>query len=258
MALYVYGIMRAGDARRAVAAVHEAQSRPLDAVEASGICALVSPTPEAEPRLRRENVLAHSDVLQAAFEHGPVLPFRFGTVVTDAETAVREIISPDAERLGQRLDALDGRGEMQVKATYAEESLLRSILSEDPGLTRLVSRTQSLPAAATHFERIRIGEAIAAAVQSRRAVDQDALMRPLLPLSIAHVASSPQGERGVLNAAFLVDLGGLGEFDEAVEDLARKHGAEIEFKLIGPLPAYSFADRDWQPVARARVEAGWA
>jgi gas vesicle protein GvpL/GvpF len=258
MALYVYGIMRADEAHRAVAAVGEAQSQSLDVVEASGICALVSPTPEAEPRLRRENILAHSDVLHGAFEHGPVLPFRFGTVVADAGTAEREIIASDAERLRRRLDALDGKGEMQVKATYAEEPLLRSILAEDPRLTQLVRRTQSLPAAATHFERIRIGEAIAAAVQSRQAVDQDALMRPLLPLSVAHVASSPHPERGVLNAAFLVELGELREFDEAVEDLARQHGAEIEFKLIGPLPAYSFADRDWEPAARTRVEAGWA
>ena len=69
------------------------------------------------------------DVLQAAFDHGPVLPFRFGTAVADADTVVRDVLAPSREQLDARLEALDGKVEMQVKATYAEAPLLRSILT---------------------------------------------------------------------------------------------------------------------------------
>lgn len=249
MALYVYGIMRSGDAERAVSAAEPAR---VQAVEHQHVSALVSGLPDGELRLRRDNILGHSDVLQAAFEHGPILPFRFGTVVADGEAVVRELLAPAAERLGQRLEALDGKVEMQVKATYAEEPLLRSVLAQDPELTQSVRRTQGLPAAASHFERIRIGEAVAGAVQARRAADEEALLRALSPLAVTHASSPPHHERSVLNAAFLVDRASLARFDQEVEALSNQRAPEIDFTLVGPLPPYSFADREWELAAVGR------
>lgn len=252
MALYVYGIMRTRDAASAVAKADA--GRPLDAVDHDGVSALVGETPDGELRLRRDNILAHADVLQAAFEAGPILPFRFGSVVSDAETVVGDLLAPQAQQLAGRLAALDGKAEMQVKAVYAEEPLLRSILEADPALSRSVGRTQSLPAAATHFERIRIGEAVAAAVQARGAADGEALLKALAPLAVAHLVSPPNHERSVLNVAFLIEQSALPDFDRAVEAASEQHAPEIEFKLIGPLPPYSFGDRDW---GGTEVKAAW-
>jgi hypothetical protein len=253
MALYVYGIMRARDAAAAVGSADA--SRHLDAVDHDAISALVAETPDGELRLRRDNVLGHADVLDKAFASGPVLPLSFGSVVSDADTVVRQLLAPQAEQLARRLDALEGKAEMQVKAVYAEEPLLREILKQDPALARVVQRTQQLPAAATHFERIRIGEAIATAVQARGAADGEALLKVLVPFAVAHVVSPPNHERSVLNAAFLVDRDGLKDFDQAVEAVSVQYGPRIEFKLIGPMPPYSFSDRD--PDAREATPA-WA
>ncbi|HEY2437700.1 MAG TPA: GvpL/GvpF family gas vesicle protein, partial [Solirubrobacteraceae bacterium] len=150
------------------------------------------------------------------------------------------------------------KAEMQVKAMFAEEPLLRSILAQDPALAQMVQRTRGMPAAATHFERIRIGEAIAGAVQVRRAADEDALTRALAPFALANVLSPPHHERGVLNAAFLVDRSELSRFDERVEALSEEHAPEIEFKLIGPLPAYSFANDDRDVSGSKEVGVEWA
>src|SRR5947209_5752172 len=173
MALYVYGIMRAQDASKA------ADGERLEAVAQDEVAALVRQVPDDERRLRRETILAHADVLQAAFEHGPVLPLRLGTAMADASAVTGELLAPRADVLAHRLDALDRKAEMQVKAIYAEEPLLRSILEGDPAIRRAVDRSRRLPPAATHFDQIRIGEAIAAAVQARRAADGEALLAAL-------------------------------------------------------------------------------
>lgn len=252
MALYVYGIMRARDA---ASAVDKAKGRPLDAIDHDGLSALVAEVPDSELRMRRDNIVGHADVLQSAFESGPVLPVRFGTVVNDAETLKRDVLVPQAELLEGRLATLEGKAEMQVKAIYAEEPLLRSVLERDPALARSVQRTQGLPAAATHFERIRIGEAVAGAVQSRGAADAEVLLRVLTPFAVAHVVSRPNHERSVLNAAFLVETSRLEDFDQAVEAVSVQRAPEIEFKLIGPLPPYSFGNQD---PAAVGVSAAWA
>jgi hypothetical protein len=255
VALYVYGIMRSRDAARAVGAPEGRVA--VETVQHEQISALVSPTEGGGIRLRRDNILAHADVLQAAFEHGPVLPYRFGTVVPDAETMTREVLAPSADGLAARLEALDGRVEMQLKAVYAEEPLLRSVLARDPKLARSVQRNREMPAAATHFERIRIGEAIAAAVQARGAADGEAFLTALAAIAVDHVISPPHHERAVMNVAFLVDRADLARFDQAVEALSEERGDEIEFKLIGPMPPYSFADSDFTP-GGAKAGAAWA
>lgn len=252
MTLYVYGIMRASDARRAVRAA-QTDGPQLDAVEHGPVGAVVSSVPTDQQRLRREDILAHSEVLQAVFRHGPVLPLRLGTAVMDEAAVSRELLGPQAAALAARLDAVDGRAEMQVKAIYAEGPLLQSILSGDPGLRRAVERSQTMPAAATHFEQIRIGEAVAAAVEARQAADGDAMLATLRPLVVAVRLSPPHHERAVMNAAFLIEADDLIRFDEAVEQLSRERSAEIEFKLIGPLPPYSFAAGELEVAGRTRA-----
>lgn len=255
MALYVYGIMRSRDGARAV----EKTDGKVDVrvVEHDAVAALVSPVANSGLQLRRENILAHSDILQTAFEHGPVLPLRFGTVVGDEETVQRELLAPSIGDLAARLEALDGKVEMQLKAIYAEEPLLRSILAQDPALAQSVQRTQGSSAAATHFERIRIGEAITGAVQARGEVDGKAFLDLLAPITVGYVISPPHHERAVANVSFLVDRAELARFDQAVQDLSEQRGGEIEFSLIGPMPPYSFADRDLTSPA-PKTRSAWA
>ena len=257
MALYVYGVMRASDAARATGRLSE-DAGQLVAVEHDGLAALASETPDQELRLRRENIMAHADVLQSAFDCGTVLPLRFGSVLPSRDVVAAQLLAPRSGALKQRLSRLDGKCEMQVKATYAEEPLLRSILAHDRRLAGLVQRTRQLPAAATHFERIRIGEAIAGAVQGRRSHDEQQLLAALRPLAVAVTVSQPHHERAVLNAAFLVEKSALTGFDQSVQSMSERFGGDAEFKLIGPMPPYSFADQDWERTEAGQLEATWA
>lgn len=245
------------DAARAVAGSRGA-GPTLDVIEHDRVSALVSGIPDGELRLRRENVVGHAGVLQAALEHGPILPLRLGTALSDRDAVVRDLLAPDAGRLLLRLELLEGKVEMQVTATYLEEPLLRSILAQDRALARAARRVQELPPAATHFERIRMGEAIAAAVQARRAADENGLLGMLRPLALGVSVSAPNHERAALNAAFLLERKHRDRFDAAVEELSRQRSSDTQFKLIGPLPPYSFADREWEATGFEEVSTAWA
>jgi hypothetical protein len=225
MTLYVYGLMRDEEGAAAAAA----SERGLDTVVRGGLCALVEELTGGDLALRRESAFSHSQTLQEAFAHGPVLPMRFGTVLADAAALERELLEPRAEALLARLEALDGMSEMQVKATYREEPLLRSILAASPRLATTAARLRTLPEAATHFDRIALGEAIAAAVQSRRDAGSEQLLASLRGLAVAEHVSEPTHERSVVNAAFLVPDDRLEEFDAAVEELSDQHQAEMQF-----------------------------
>jgi hypothetical protein len=248
MALYVYGLMRTEDGPSAAGALAS-----VELVEHDDICALVTSVGEGELALRRESALAHSDTLQTAFIHGPVLPVRFGTVLPDAGTVEAEFLAPRATALRARLEALEGLSEMQVKATYLEEPLLRSIVAGHRGLAQTAARIQQLPPAATHFDRINLGEAVSRQVQARREADSHRLVEALRPLAVAVSLREPRHERAVLNASFLVADEHLEAFDAEVERLSQEATNRIQFKLIGPMPAHSFAEGEWDTERTAAV-----
>jgi hypothetical protein len=121
--------------------------------------------------------------------------------------------------------------------------VLRSILAQDPALRRSAEAVRGLPAAASHFQRVGLGERIALAVQARRDADAAQVLSELEPLAVAVEVGALQQPEMALNASFLVAHEKREQFDAAIERLARERQELMEFRLIGPLPAHSFADR---------------
>ena len=74
----------------------------------------------------------------------------------------------------------------------------------------------------------------------------------LAPLAIAVEIGAPQQPTIVLNASYLVASDSFERFDKTAEQLAKQRGELMEFKLIGPMPAHSFADRDLSTATAAK------
>jgi hypothetical protein len=252
MALYVYGLMRADDVRDGLGLEPGGRLPPVEVIVSDGLATLVGQVQSEPVRLQREALLAHSDVLQEAFKHGPVLPLRFGTVVSDAQALERDLVGPRKAQWTAQLEGFAGKGEYQLKVSYRERELLRLILSQDPGLQRSAQSIRGMPAEASHFQRINLGERINAAVEARRDGDAHALNAELEPLAVAVEIGAPQQPTMVLNASYLVASDSFERFDKTAEQLAQQRGELMEFKLIGPMPAHSFVDRDLSTVTTAK------
>lgn len=238
-AQYVYGYMRAADAPAAAGEGVGEPPGPVERIVEGDLAALVTPVGEGGIAPRRANLLAHADVLRRALDSGTVLPMRFGMVVADGDTVRAELAARGGE-LGEALAGLDGRVEMNVSALYREDVLLNEVLAENPALVSAGRGIQGRPEAATHFERIRLGEQVAQAVEAKRAGDAAAIVRALGDHALAVHESDPAHERMVVNAAFLVERAAADAFDAAVESVSRERAERMRFKLLGPLPAHSF------------------
>jgi hypothetical protein len=61
-------------------------------------------------------------------------------------------------------------------------------------------------------------------------------------VSLAAVVDDLEKEFMVLNAPFLVQRDRRQEFEDAVEEVAQERQERMSFRLLGPMPAYSFID----------------
>jgi Gas vesicle synthesis protein GvpL/GvpF len=246
MALVVYGVMRAGDCPDGLSVDWRGATLQVDAISQDSVSALVGDAPDGPVRVRRNALLAHSEVLHAAMELGPVLPLRFGVVLAD-EAAVRdELLAPNAAALAARLEALEGTAEFQLKVSFDSERVLSSILASEGPLADIAARVRALPGAAGHFDRIRLGELISQRIESRAASVEAELIGALEPLAISVSRAERHDEWMALNAAFLVDDAKRSEFDAAIDRVAAEHAGDLQFRVIGPLPPHSFADHAWE------------
>jgi gas vesicle protein GvpL/GvpF len=240
-ALYVYGVLAASDA--AVDGLTGVQGAPVRAVVHGDLAALVSDLEGDELAAARE-VRAHWRVLEQVTQHATVVPVRFGTVVESDHAVREELLEPDGARVAGLLAELAGRVQLSVKGDYDEELLLRGVVSSSPDIAALRERVRALPDAAGYYDRIRLGELVAAQISDRREADAQVVVDRLAPLAVATRAEATSGTSGAFSIAFLVERGRVEAFSQAVAELGSQLGEWVRMRYLGPLPPYSFADAE--------------
>ena len=159
-----------------------------------------------------------------------------------SEDVRRDLLERHGEDLRSQLTELAGKVELNVRAVYEEDVLLREIVSEDPEVARLRDVVRDRPEDATYYERIRLGELVARAIEARRQREAQAIIDSLAPETLAADIAAPAHERVVVSVSFLVARARLDAFDDLLEAVARDRAGRIRFKLTGPRPPHSFVE----------------
>src|SRR5919201_323035 len=206
--LYVYGVVRAEELPAVTA--EGVAGRPVELLERGPLAALVTRLPPGELRVKRKDLHRHLRVLEEAFEEATIVPCSFGTVLASEDDIEAELLAGRRDDLLAALDALDGRVQLNVKAAYDEDDLLREI--------------------------------VAGFVIERRDADVARLISELSRLADDVAVDDPAGEYVALKASFLVARENVKRFDAQLEQVARREHPVIRLEVIGPLPPTAFAE----------------
>ncbi|MFB7421395.1 GvpL/GvpF family gas vesicle protein [Streptomyces sp. NPDC056210] len=212
-------------------------ARHVRIVQEGDLAAIVSDAPD-NLRPKRHDLLAHQSVLAEAGAAGAVLPMRFGSLAPD-DPSVAAVLGERADHYHERLRALDGRVEYNVKAQHDEEAVLHRVMADDAEL-RSLAEANRRTGGGSHEEKLRLGESVVVAVQAREAEDAVEVRRLLEPAADA-VSVGPDGTGWLANLSFLVRRDAVEHFLAAVEKLRETH-SHIEVRANGPLPPYSFVE----------------
>ena len=238
--VHVHGVTT----EQARAAIEGAGAR---AVAHGGLAAIVT---DAASETRAAALMRrHWDVLEAVAATATVVPVQFGTAMAGDDAVAAEFLAPRREQLQARLASLDGKVQLSVKGAYDETRLLRSVVEGSPAVARLREQVRGLSEEAGRYERIRLGELVAAEVERLRENDAGRLHAQLEPLAVAASREPAGGLQTAVNSAFLVERARMPEFADAVDAAAAELGDRVELRLLGPLPPYSFV---------AEGEPAWA
>ncbi|MDQ1490983.1 MAG: hypothetical protein QOJ23_3497 [Actinomycetota bacterium] len=240
--LYVYGVVPAPTAADWPGAdgIGGPEAR-VGTIESGDLAALVSALPPDSTPGKREDLDAHRRVLALAVEQGTVIPFRFGMVMPTEDVVRQRLLDRHRPELAELLRRLDGRVQMNVRALYAEDALLRGAIEIDPEIARLSAAVQGRSEIESRPERIALGERVAAAVEARRQQDEQVLLDVLQPVVSDLLVEPGESERVAFNAQLLVRRDRRAALDEAVAELGGALQGYLALRYIGPLPPYSFS-----------------
>src|SRR5689334_17092649 len=94
------------------------------------IGALVSEVALDRPLGTPDDLVAYQRLLDSTATAVPVLPMRFGAVMTDTD-AVEGLLADQHDRYADLLERIDGHAEFVVRARYVMDSLLPEILENN-------------------------------------------------------------------------------------------------------------------------------
>ncbi|HXT93928.1 MAG TPA: GvpL/GvpF family gas vesicle protein [Trebonia sp.] len=240
LGVYVYGILP-GDIEIEPGA--EGVGDPpgeIRVVRHRDLAALVSDVHLDRPLGRAEDLFAHEELLDATAADVPVLPLRFGAVLTSDDAVAEELLGEHYDEFTSAIKQLEGHAEYVVQGRYVENVILSEVLSEQPDAAQLNEAIRGTDPDASRDARMQLGEVISGAVEAKRQADTEALGDALSGQVTASVVRPPSHELDAAYVAFLVETGKAEKLQKSVERLAEQWQGRIELRLLGPLAAYDF------------------
>ncbi|SJZ58765.1 Gas vesicle synthesis protein GvpL/GvpF [Enhydrobacter aerosaccus] len=206
------------------------------------MAAVVSDSPTIDYERSRRNMMAHTVVLEEVMKEFDLLPLRFGTVASSAESVERQLLVPRYGELSAMLEKMRGRSEFGLKAFWHEGVAFGEIVRENARVRKLRDALQGRSLEESYYQRIQLGEEVEKALTAIRARDEELILSRLRPFMRDIRTNKIISDRMVLNAAFLVERGDVPALDEAIRQLDQEFSERLMFKYVGPVPPYNFVN----------------
>ncbi|MEW6034235.1 MAG: GvpL/GvpF family gas vesicle protein [Chloroflexota bacterium] len=196
-------------------------------------------------------LLIHQRVIERIMADCTVLPVKFGTILMGPRE-VRCLLSQGHSLLEEALSSVRDKVEIEVAATWDARQVLQEVGKEG----EVVRAREAVMGGGqpTVEQRVQLGRVVKACLDRRRERCREEAVSFLKPVSVAFASNTLMSDEMVMNLAFLVERARRAEFDDRVQRLDDLFQNRINFRIIGPLPPYSFSMVEVTRLTPSQVE----
>lgn len=235
---YVYAIVPADGVVPPLRGVDDVE---VETIARDDLAAVVTRFALERPPGRKAELVAHSRVVDALAEVGPVVPVRFGSVLEHDPEAVHELLAEQGDAARETLAHVAGKVQVNLRVSYVEEQVLQEVVREQPRVAELRERTRGLPEGAVHRDLVELGELVSAALEAKSAADAELVVQAVQRHEVELVERAGGGVDHVIDLALLVDADRLDALEQMLEEEAEATHGRLRWRLVGPVAPYDFA-----------------
>ncbi len=242
-AFYFYGCIKSGQEQDfgpigiGGAVVKTMIARDIAAVVSAGPFMLYD---SLEKEKTIKDLVTHQFVIEQVMKQWTIVPVKFGTMV-ESEEQVRAFLHEGYDLLSGELSRMEGKIEIDVVARWELPKVLVTLPRRNAEVLAKQQEVARKGALAGVEEKIALGKAIEQALAAEKARYRQDILHALQQLAADVRLHPPASEDMIFNGSFLLDRRDEAAFAGAVDMLDRDFENMLNFRIVGPLPVYSFA-----------------
>lgn len=184
-------------------------------------------------------LVQHQAAVETLMRDSALLPVKFGTVLAD-EGQVRNVLYLGRADFERAFELVGDRGEVDVAVTWDPARIFGEI-AQTPEFIALKAEVEALPPDKMLAGKVAVGRLVKEQLDARRNALRDALVAEITPHAARWRLNPVMDDSMVMNVACLVNVDEETALEDRVYELDEQHTGQLNFRLIGPLPPYSFA-----------------
>jgi DnaJ-domain-containing protein 1 len=256
--IYIYGIIKTSDRQEfGEIGIGDKASQVLT-IGFNDLAAVVSKAPfMVYDSLAKEKVVkdlvTHQFVIEKVMERFTIVPVKFGTMV-ETEDEVIKFLGRGYALLSDELRKIEGKIELDVVARWELPKILAAMYHHDDQIRKKQSEIVMQGPKVSVEDKVAIGKLIAQALKTKKAGYNELILHTLKKEAIDTCLHDLADDEMIFNAAFLLEKKHEEFFHRVVNGLDQKLENTVHFRLVGPLPPYSFATILLEKIDPLRVE----
>ena len=199
-----------------------------------------------------KDLVTHQFVIEKVMEQFTIIPLKFGTMVKTEEEVIT-FLKKGYPLLSGELCKMEGNIELDVVASW-ELSKVLGMVVRDSDLIQNKQKEIALKGTASIEDKVALGQVVEQAVQARKAYYHELMLQTLKEQTIDVCLHDMANDEMIFNAAFLLKKQDEDSFTGLVHTLDQKLEHTVNFRIVGPLPLYSFSTILLESIDPYRVE----
>jgi len=247
--MYIYGILNSNASLQLSIPkellLEENESNGVYTIAYQGISALVRDSEIVDYTHMRKDVLArlligHQTVIERVMTaQTTIIPMRLGTFAID-EAEVKDILSKGYGLIKEIIPKISDKIEIDLVATWSDFTVTIKDAGEVREIKEFKEELLRSSKGITVDDQMKIGFMLKKALDEKREKCALKIQDALKTVGINYKQHELMDDKMVANIALLVDKNREKEFYAKVEELNIEFKELLNFRCVGPLPAYSF------------------
>lgn len=242
-AKYIYGIIEASE-EKAFNSCGIADYEEVYTIPFRDISAVAGDSPFVDyAALPKDQVaiylLRHQQVIEKIMDVYAIIPMKLGTYAFNIRE-VEEILLKGYALFKDIFRKINNKIELDVVATWNDLNPVIKEIGEEQEIKELKEEIRSKPEGMTVEDQIMVGSRVKQILDKKTERCSFEIEAALKECSLDFRKHDLMDDRMIFNAAFLLGKDKKAEFEKRLDALNALYNEKINFRCIGPLPAYSF------------------
>ena len=247
---YIYGFINTNEQKNL--GFIGIEQREVHTFPYKDVAAVVSDLPLIQfDSLPKETLLRNLAIYQAVIEKvmksHSIIPIKFGTIL-QGEKDLKKMLEKGYGQINTNLKEMENKIELDVAALWSNMETVLKEIAEEEEIKRLKEEAVTKPPDQVFEIKIKLGKLVKDTLARKREECASQLLDVLRKEAEIYHSHAVMDDSMIMNTAFLIDKDRQETFESKVDQLDKQYNGRINFRIVGPLPPYSFTTLEMKKV----------